>query len=357
MRYRSNIHNVSGSRLIKNRSVNHATGSAVSATPDQLGVNITKSVFGWKYPATGVKTSNGGDSGGNTAANSYIDTYGLPFIFVVSGQQILLPPVVSAGGTPVPEIPNGLSVVWASSFMGVPIPADFFLPVTNAGALTFNKQEFASAQNAYPSMTSRASGSWSNAVMLSNGVTSGPNLGETLLRLIMSVFECLIYSYSSYPWGNAYSDLSGACMTQRNIANYLDYPYQKQTFLGNVITQVAPVFINTIEPILNTALSVVATPLAGAAAKAGESALNPLLTKGGGPGQVQTYTSGTTQAVPVGTQVVDSDGSPSGQTAATTAAIGASGSTSSTTATSSDTWIYLVGAIILIIFIIFIINE
>lgn len=355
MRYKSNIANVSGSRLISNRSVNHATGGTVQATPDQLGINITKSVFGWKYPATGVKTSNGGDAGGNTAANTYIDTYGLPFIFVVGGQQILLPPVVSAGGTPVPEIPNGLSVVWASSFMGVPIPSDFFLPVTSAGALTFNKQEFASAQKAYPSMTSRASGSWSNAVMLSNGVTTGPNLGETLLRLIMSVFECLIYSYSSYPWGNASSDLSGACMTQRDIANYLDYPYQKQTFLGNVITQVAPVFINTIEPILNTALSVVGTPLAGAAAKAGESALNPLLTKGGGAGQTQTYTATSTSAVPTGDEVVSSNGTPSGQTAATTAAIGASGTTSS--ATSSDTWIYLVGAIVLIIFIIFIINE
>jgi hypothetical protein len=354
MRYRSNIGNISGSRLIANRPVDHVTGGAVQATPDQLGVNITKSVFGWKYPATGVKTSNGGDSGGNTAANSYIDTYGLPFIFVVGGNQILLPPVVSAGGTPVPEIPNGLSVVWASSFMGVPIPSDFFLPVTSAGALTFNTQEFPSAQNAYASMTSRASGSWSNAVMLSNGVTTGPNLGETLLRLIMSVFECLIYSYSSYPWGNAYSDLSGAVMTQRDLQNYLDYPYQSQTFLGNVITQVAPVFINTVEPILNAAISVVATPLAGAAAKAGESALNPLLTKGGGAGQTQTYTSTTTQAVATGDEVVDTAGIPSGQTAATQAALGTAGTT---TAGSSDTWIYLVGAIILIIFIIFIINE
>lgn len=354
MRYRSNISNVSGSRLISNRRVNHATGgTAVQATPDQLGINITKSVFGWKYPATGIKTSNGGDSGGNTAANLYIETYGLPFIFVVNGQQILLPPVVQTGGTPVPEIPNGLSVVWASSFMGVPIPADFFLPVTSAGALTINKQEMASAQNAYASMTSRAAGSWSNAVMLSNGVTTGPNLGETLIRLLMSVFECLIYSYSSYPWGNGYSDLSGALMTQRDLQNFLNYPYQSQTFLGNVITQVAPVFVNTIEPVLNGVLDVVATPLAGAGASTLEKdVINPAITKGGGAGQTQTYTSGTTQAVPTGDEVESTTGVPSGQTAATTAAVA-----STTTTASSDTWIYLVGAILLIIFIIFIINE
>jgi hypothetical protein len=348
--------------MVNRRSVNHATGS-VSVTPDQLGVNITKSVFGWKYPATGVKTSNGGDSGGNTAANTYIDTYGLPFIFVVGGEQILLPPVVSAGGTPVPEIPDGLSVVWAASFMGVTIPSDFFLPVAKAGALTFNAQEFQSAQNAYPSMTSRAAGSWSNAVMLSNGVTTGPNLGETLLRLIMAVFECLIYSYSSYPWGNGYSDLSGACMTQRDLANYLNYPYQKQTFLGNVVTQAAPVFKSVVEPIIDVAATAVGTiygvPEAGAAVAAGFAATNKDWGSGGGAGQTQKYTSGTTQAVPTGTPVSDTAGIPSGQTAATAAAVAASktAAAASTTGTSSSENWYLIGAIILIIFILFIINE
>lgn len=257
------------SKLAKSKKVNHAVGSSVSVTPDQLGVNITKSVFGWKYPASGVKAPNGGDMGTNTAASAYIDQYGLPFIFVVNGNQILLPPVVQHGASPVPPLPDGLSVVYASSFMGVPIPADFVKPISFNGKLRFSEIEMPSAQNMYSSMTSRAAGSWTNALMINNGVDNGVNKGETLIRILMSVMECLIYSYSSYPWGNGYNDLSDACMTKRNIDDMLIYPYQKGTFLGNIIQQVAPIYTSVIAPALN-----VVAPGVGTATGAAVSAEN-----------------------------------------------------------------------------------
>lgn len=251
------------SSLPKGRKVNHLGGvsSSINITPDQLGVSITKSVFGWKYPASGAKAANGGDLGTNTQASQYIDEYGLPFIFVVGGNQILLPPVVQRGGTAVPYLPDGLSVIYAPSFMGVPIPADMIKPISFNGKLRFSIVEMPSAQNAYSSMTSRAVGSWTNALLINNGVDNGVNKGETLIRILMAVMECLIYSYSSYPWGNEYNDLSDACMTKRNIDDMLIYPYQKGTFLGNLTQQLAPIFSN---PAVQAAVNV-AEPGAGTA--------------------------------------------------------------------------------------------
>lgn len=253
MKYSSNIENSSRSSLSKSHMYNSVTGgSGTVATPDQLGINITKSVFGWQSPGRGAATSNKAPSGGNTAANQWIDTYGMPFIFVVNGNQILLPPVVQAGGTPVPYLPDGLSVIYASNFMGVPIPSDFFKPIAANGKLRLDKTEMPSATGAYPSLAKCAVGSPSSAVLRSNCVDTGLNQGNTLLYLLMSVMECLIYSYSSNPWGNGYNDLSDACMTKRNLDDWLIYPYQKGTFLGNVVKAIAPVYTSVIAPIIST---------------------------------------------------------------------------------------------------------
>lgn len=232
--------------LYKEDNFNSVTGGyATVATPDQLGINITKSVFGWQGLGSGPgKTVNGGLEGANQAANQAIDTYGMPFKFVVNGQQILLPPVVQSGGTPVPPLPDGLTVVYAPSFMGVAIPSDMIRPISVNGKLRMTPIEMPSAQNwRGGGMSGNAVGSWTND-MLNGGYTNqGVNHGRTLMLLIEAAMECLIYSYSSYPWGNGYNDLSDAIMTKRsNYDDFLIYPYQKGTFLGSIIKDVAPVF-------------------------------------------------------------------------------------------------------------------
>lgn len=298
---------VVGSKLRKRKSFNSVTDSGIA--PDQLGISITKSVFGWKTGASGVKAANGADMGTNTAAQQWIDTYGMPFIFVIGGNQILLPPVVQAGGTAVPYLPDGLTVVWAPSFMGVPIPSDMLNILCSGGKLSINPLEINSAQSLFPNMSSRATGSWTNNALIGGGNTSAPNQGETLLRLIMSVMECLIYSYSSYPWGNGYNDLSKAIMENRNLPNFLVYPYPSKTVLANVVSDVAPIYTKYIAPVLGVAATAIApgvgTAIVGASV-VGINAANKSLNSGGTSQMINAAE--TTQVIPSGTVLQDQGG-------------------------------------------------
>lgn len=281
-------------------------GSGTVATPDQLGINITKSVFGWQSPNRGAPTSNKAPAGGNTAANQWIDTYGMPFIFVVNGMQILLPDVVQAGGTPVPYFPDGLTVIYASNFMGVPIPADFFKPIAANGKLRLDKKEMASATGLYPSLGKCAGGSPSSALLRSNCVDTGLNQGNTLLYLLMSVMECLIYSYSSNPWGNGYNDLSDAVMTKRDLDDWLLYPYRKGTFLGNVVKAIAPVYTSVIAPIAG---AVVGTVIPGSKGliDASSNAIKGAVANSNKPSVNQVSAGLTTQEINPGT-IYDASG-------------------------------------------------
>lgn len=300
MRHYDNISTQSKSALLKKSKSNSVTGSPVSVTPDQLGIPITKKVFSWKFA--------------NTAADAYIDQYGLPFIFVVNGQQILLPPPVTTGGTPVPRLPDGLTVVYAASFMGVAIPSDFCKPVSNNGALSIAPGECPSAVAQYKgvALSSRASGSPTNALMLNNGVDNGVNKGETLLYVLMSVMENLIYSYSSYPWGNGFNDLSDYIMTKRNYPNFL-IPPNKKTFVGSIISDVAPIYVNTIEPIVDTAANIVAPGSGTAAAAAQKALLNPALTKQAAGAKTIVDPTLTTVAIPSSLTPTDAAGNPIAQ--------------------------------------------
>lgn len=297
MKITGNISGQSRSALHKVRKFNSVTGS-VSITPDQLGVPITKKVFSWKF--------------NNTAANAYIDQYGLPFIFVIDGNQILLPPPVTTGGTAVPRLPDGLTVEYATSFMGVSIPSDFKKPVCNNGILTIQPQQIPSAAGMYPSLTSRANGNPTEALLINNGVDNGVNLGETLLYIIMSVMENLIYSYSSYPWGNQFNDLASTIMTVPNYPNYLQPP-NKKTFLGNVISDVAPIYINVIEPVVDAAANLVA-PGSGTAVGAAQKAfLNPAISKTSKAAPTIVDPTKLTSVIPAGTPLTDANGNPIGQ--------------------------------------------
>lgn len=303
MKITPNISGQSKSTLHKVRKFNSVTGS-VSITPDQLGVPITKKVFSWKF--------------NNAAANAYIDQYGLPFIFVVNGNQILLPPPVTTGGTAVPILPDGLTVIYATSFMGVPIPADFKKPVSSNGILTIQPQQIPSATGMYPSLTSRANGNPTEALLINNGVDNGVNLGETLLYIIMSVMENLIYSYSSYPWGNQFDDLASTIMTVPNYPNYLQPP-NKKTFLGNVIKDVAPIYVNVVEPIVDAAANIVAPGSGTAISAAQKSLLNPALSKTSASAPTIIDPTKLTSVIPAGTAVTDANGNVIAQPVADTA--------------------------------------
>jgi hypothetical protein len=298
-----------GSKLRRRRNFNSVTASGIA--PDELGISITKSVFGWKTAASGVKAANGGDMGTNTAAQQWIDTYGMPFIFVIGGNQILLPPVVQTGGTAVPYLPDGLQIVWAPSFMNVAIPSDMLNILCVGGKLSIQPLEIGSAQSLFPVMSSRAVGSWTNNALIGGGDTSLPNQGETLLRLIMAALECLIYSYSSYPWGNGYNDLAGAVMTKRNWPNFLQYPDPKKTVLGNVLNAVTPIYTKYVAPVLGVAAGAVTGGVGAAAVGASVAALNSANNaenKANAPGGQMINTGLTTQELPSGTLAQDQGG-------------------------------------------------
>lgn len=327
------------SKLSRRKNFNSFTETGIA--PDELGISITKSVFGWKTPASGVKAANGADMGSNKAASDWIDQYGMPFYFVIGGNQILLPPVVQSGGTAVPPLPDGLTVVFAQSFMNVAIPADMIKPMCSNGKLSINPLEIASAQQLFPVMSPRANGSWTNNALIGGGITTAPNQGETLIRLIMAAMECLIYSYSSYPWGNGYNDLSQAIMENRNISNFLVYPYPGKTVLANVLNSVTPIYTKYIAPVLGVAATVVA-PGVGTAIVAGSAAALNAADKsanaGQGAGAQMINAAEQTQVLPSGQLLTDQNG----QVVSTNAGGG-----------SSISMIVLIAIIIVILFLIF----
>lgn len=189
-------------------------------TADQLGIPIMQAVFqhwGNEYP-------------GAPAALAQHP----PVRFMVGNAQLPLPPAVTYGGQPVPAIPPGLYVQWDSSFMGLPIPSDMLNVQVNNGALQVWPLQVFSA------------GDTNNLLY---------NTNRYLLFLFLGVLENLIYSYSSWPWGNGFNDLSQQLNSARNYSNWLVYPGKnKKTFFGQVISDVASVQ-NILAPIEATVLN------------------------------------------------------------------------------------------------------
>ncbi len=182
---------------------------AAGFTADQLGIPIAQAVF-QKYPEFPGALDE-------IARNP-------PVRFFVGNNQIPLPPAVTHGGQAVPMIPNGLRLVWDTTFMGKPIPADMLNVAVSNGMLKVFPQTIASvgdynATNDYL---------W--------------NHQRWLLFLYLGALENLIYSYSSYPWGNKWDDLAGYLHDHRDYNNWLAYYDQNQkTFFGNVLQQTVSV--------------------------------------------------------------------------------------------------------------------
>jgi hypothetical protein len=218
------------------------TMPASGFTADQLGIPIMQAVFthwGSEYPqAVATLASNP------------------PVRFFLGNAQIQLPPPVTYGGQPVPLIPNGLRVVWDSTFMGLPIPADMLNIAVSNGVLTVSPLEIVSAGG---------TGADTNNFLY--------NTHRYLLFLFLGVLENLIYSYSSWPWGNGFNDLSQQLNSARNYYNWLVYPgANKKTWFGNVLQQASKVE-TAIAPIEGAVLNLVVPGFGGVIANAAAAGL------------------------------------------------------------------------------------
>ena len=246
-------------------------------TADQLGIPIAQKVFD-KYS-------------GYPGAQAEI-ARNPPVRFFVGNTQIPLPPPTTYGGQPVPYMPDGLRLVWDSTFMGMPIPADMLNIRVINDTLSVWPYEIASVGN---SSNTTIDYLW--------------NTHRYLLFLMLGALENLIYSYSSYAWGNQWDDLSETLNSKRNYPNWLVYPYEKKTFFGNIIQQVAQVE-QKIAPILAAGANAV-LPGSGAIIQAINPAAAQLAAGGSSqsPNQVimpdsPTYTDSTITIPNIGNQVV-----------------------------------------------------
>lgn len=189
-----------------------------------------------------------------------------PFVFVLNGLRYNLPPENKINGGLVPPLPVGLTVQYAPSFLGVPIPAYMLKPFVNTG----NRLQIAPLQISptAPFSTDSSVGNQTNALLVGNN--------KVLLNLIMSVMGSLVNSFSSHPWANNFGSLSHYILDLRNKDNYLD-PVATKTIAGVVLQGAAQYVL----PVAEAVVSVI-VPVAAPFIAAGASVLNPALNKATG---------------------------------------------------------------------------
>jgi hypothetical protein len=227
-------------------------------TQDQMGIPVLQAVFqhwGSEYP----------QAPSTLAVNP-------PVRFFDGNTQIALPPPVTAGGQAVPPLPANINLVWDSSFMGMPIPPDMLNVANNNGSLIVWPLQIGSVGG-----TSAATNNflW--------------NTNRYCLFLMLGALENLIYSYSSWPWGNGFNDLAQQLNSARNYANWLVYPgANKRTWFGNVLQQTAKV--QEVALPIESVIANVFVPGSGVALEAAGSALNAAVLNSKGPsGPANTF--------------------------------------------------------------------
>jgi len=251
----------------------HRVGAPLvpSFTAAQQGIPIMQAVFNWRneYPGAAAAIAQGP-----------------PVRFFDGNNQIALPPPVTAPGQPVPPLPVNIRLVWDSSFMGHSIPADM-LNVSNVnGQLLI-----------YPTAIQSLG---TNPFATYNYLT---NTNRYLLFLMVGAIENLIYSYSSYPWGNQFQDL--ATQIQAAVSNplfrnynFLVYPKLGEKTFGGEILQGTAQVVKSALPVISVAAnfivpgSGIAVAAAGSALVAAEGSAN----KGQTPGNV--YSNAPEQIAP-----------------------------------------------------------
>ena len=225
-----------------------------SFTPMQQGIPVMQAVFNWRneYPgAAAVLASNP------------------PVRFFDGPNQIALPPPVTYGGQPTPPLPQGINLVWDSSFMGRPIPADMINIANLNGALVLSPTKINSLGL--------------NPLLTYNYLT---NTNRYLLFLLVAALENLIYSYSSWPWGNQYQDLATQIQTVvsgfpgSNNYNFLIYPKLGEKTFGGQILQGTAQVVKVALPVASIAANFIVpgsgvfVAAAGAALTSAEAASN-----------------------------------------------------------------------------------
>lgn len=229
-----------------------AIWKSLQGTPQQMGITYAIGVF----------------ANQNLTPGASVALQNPPFRFIVGNQVALLPPPNTVIGGPIPYIPDGLTVVWAPSFMGLPIPSDMISPLGAGGKLIIDPLEILSAGG---------SGNQTNAKLVANN--------KVLLNLLMSVTGAIVNSYSSNPYANpslnkgAYGTLSSYLLDYRNKVDFLIPNQEKRTFLGGIAHGVIPIYENVVEPIIDLAANVVVPGSGVALAAAQKGLLNPALNK------------------------------------------------------------------------------
>lgn len=263
---------------------NETIWKTLQGTPDQMGIPYAKKVFANQNLTPGAAAS--------------LDNPPFRFVLAATGQQILLPPPNLVVGGPVPPLPDGITVVWNPSFMGLPIPADMICPMGVLGKLEIDPLDILSVGKGQPT----------NTKLLANG--------KVLLNLMMSVMGNLINSYSSHPYSNplvngpgtagAFNDLSHYILDLRNKADFLTPQPESRTFVGGIIQAAVPIYENVIEPLVDAAANVVAPGSGAALSAAQKGALNPALNKATGNAAIKQNIDTSLQTIGVTPALADS---------------------------------------------------
>lgn len=197
----------------------HASSGAVFANDDTVRSNgLTPDQMGLPYAMEVL--ARGYDNKHPGAADEW--WINPPVMFVLNGQQVGLPPPNTVVGGQVPLLPVGLTVQYAASFMGIPIPSNMIKPVVVANPGGQNKLRLS------PQDIPGFPGSATNNKLSAND--------SFLLIILEAAVGPIINSYSSYPYASNFSstnNLDDKLFNHRNADDLLQ-PSISKTALQTV---------------------------------------------------------------------------------------------------------------------------
>lgn len=198
-----------------------------------------------------------------------------PVTFWLNDQQVGLPPPNTKVGGPVPQLPVGLTVVYASSFMGVPIPPGMPKPFVVAGGLSGYQNKLRLSPIDIPGYP----GSATNAQLSAND--------SLLLIILEAAVGPLINSFSAFPYASNFSSsnsIDDKMYNHRNADDLLQ-PSVSKTVLQTV-APIAETILTYAIPGVGAELSNIAKTLVPKTAVVGPQIVNasapPIMGPSGG---------------------------------------------------------------------------
>ena len=228
---------------------NKRMGAAVINTdPQSSGIYYFRMVFGRGFSAK------------HPGTDQQLQT-NPPIYYTYNGQPFALPPQNLTPGAQVPQIPVGLTVNYADSFMGYPIPANFIRPVVvqdpagGPNKLQLWPQTLPSKTVVVPALPPLPA----RTITLDTSAQLSQN-DSFLLAILESAIGPLINAYSSYPYASNFSsdnNLDNKLFNERNKDNFLIPDPSKKTILQDAapIIAVAAGIFSAIVPIAAPALA------------------------------------------------------------------------------------------------------